>query len=358
MISVALRKQLGDFALDAAFDAPERGITAIFGASGSGKTSVVNAIAGLIKPDTGTIRIGEETLFDRARSVDVPAEARRIGYVFQDARLFPHMNVRDNLLYGERRARDVATASRYDDIVALLGIAPLLERVPHGLSGGERQRVALGRALLSRPRLLLMDEPLASLDDARKDEVLPYLDRLHSATGTPIIYVSHAAAEVTRLADHLVLMAQGRVMASGPLHELAARLDLWGSLGAAFTGAILDGTVVAHDTERKLTKIETTAGAFQAPAIDAPLGTKLRLRIPARDVVLAKTVPTGLSVQNILKGTLADISDDGRGRTRVRVTVMDAPILAELTTDAVRRLGLTQGNEIYVLIKSVGFERL
>lgn len=358
MISVSIQKQLGEFPLDARFEAPERGITALFGASGSGKTSVVNAIAGLLKPDAGAIRIGDETLFDGARKIDIPAEARRIGYVFQDSRLFPHMNVRDNLLYGERRSRDVTTASRYDDIVELLGIAPLLTRVPYGLSGGERQRVALGRALLARPRLLLMDEPLASLDDARKDEVLPYLDRLHSATGTPIIYVSHSAAEVTRLADHLVLMAQGRVSAAGPLHELATRLDLWGALGAAFTGAILDGEIVAHDSERKLTKIGTSAGAFQAPAIDAALGTKLRLRIPARDVVLATTPPTGLSVQNILKGTLAEISNDDHGRTRVRVTVAHAPILAELTTDAARRLGLAQGAEIYVLIKSVGFERL
>jgi molybdate transport system ATP-binding protein len=358
VIEIRLEKKLGAFSLDALIAAPEKGVIALFGPSGSGKTTIVNALAGLTKPDQGLIRLGDDVLFDSGKRIDVPAERRRIGYVFQDARLFPHMSVRDNLLYGERRAGTSPARATLNDVVDLLAIGPLLSRSPYGLSGGERQRIALGRALLSRPRLLLMDEPLASLDEARKAEVLPYLDRLHTTSGVPIIYVSHAGEEVTRLADFLVLLADGRVKAAGPLHELSSRIEHWGALGAAFTGAILEGSIVAHDSERLLSKIETSAGPFYAPTIASPVGSRVRLRIPARDVVLATAPPTGLSVQNILRGTLTQLVNDGAGRTRVQLDVAGTAVLAELTTDAARRLGLKQGEEAYALVKSVGFERL
>src|SRR4051794_38730293 len=244
MLDIAIRRRLGSFDLDIAFQAPSQGVTALFGRSGSGKSSVINAIAGLSRPDAGHILLDGATLFDRARRIDVPVEKRRVGYVFQDSRLFPHMSVLDNLLYGLRRVPREERRIALEPVAALLGIDPLLQRRPHTLSGGERQRVAVGRALLAQPRILLMDEPLASLDAARKAEILPYIERLRDELNIPIVFVSHSVDEVVRLATTLVLVADGGVQAVGSVAELSVRLDLDGAIGGEGGGGGLGTTRV------------------------------------------------------------------------------------------------------------------
>jgi molybdate transport system ATP-binding protein len=225
VLDVVIRKRLGSFRLDADFSMETHGLTALFGRSGSGKTSIVSAIAGLIRPDAGRIVADGVTLFDSGSGIDVPAEARRVGYVFQDARLFPHLSVRDNLRYGLRRAPAGEHSTGFDAVVDLLGVAHLLDRRPRMLSGGEKQRVAIGRALLAQPRLLLMDEPLASLDRERRLEILPYIERLRDEAGMLIVYVSHAIEEVVRLASAVVVVDEGRTMTQGSVIELAERFD-------------------------------------------------------------------------------------------------------------------------------------
>ena len=226
MLEVAVTKRLGSFEIEAEFSCASDGIVALFGRSGAGKTSLINMLAGLSRPDSGRIEIAGVPLFDSRRGLDLPPERRRMGYVFQEGRLFPHMSVHGNLNYGLRRAPPGERRIRLDQIVELLGLEALLERRPHDLSGGEKQRVALGRALLANPRLLLLDEPLAALDQARKDEVLPFIERLRDELTIPIVYVSHAMPEIVRLADVMVLMSEGRVKAVGPLDEVTSRLDL------------------------------------------------------------------------------------------------------------------------------------
>ena len=249
MIEIAIQKQLGSFTLDARLEAPDSGVTALFGRSGMGKTSVINALAGLMRPDRGRIVVGDTTLFDSERRIDLPPEKRRLGYVFQEARLFPHYSVRGNLLYGAKSdgAKDHAGPS-FDAVVDLLGIKDLLTRRPADLSGGEKQRVAIGRALLASPRLLLMDEPLASLDEPRKNEIMPFIERLRDELKLPIFYVSHEMEEIIRLADLLVLLDAGKVAASGSVEDLTSRLDLWPLTGRYEAGAVIRTVLRGHDT--------------------------------------------------------------------------------------------------------------
>ena len=357
-LTVALSRRLGAFTLDVAFAAPSPGVVALFGPSGSGKSSVVAAVAGLARPDRGRIEVDGSVLLDTKRGVVLAPERRRVGVVFQDARLFPHMSVETNLRYGLNRAPRAERRIAFDPVVEMLGIGHLLARRPHTLSGGERQRVAVGRALLAQPRLLLMDEPLASLDAARKAEVLPFLERLRDTIRLPIVYVSHDWGEVSRLADTLVLLDQGRVTAAGAIADLAADpcLPLAAREGA---GAVLDATVALHLPERGLTRIDFPGGALLAPIVEAAPGTRLRLRVPAREVSLATEAPQGISVHNILAGTVAAITPGpAPALAVVAVRVEAATLLAQVTADAVQRLGLAEGVRVFALVKSVAVLRV
>src|SRR5579864_279552 len=305
MLSVAVAHHFGGFTLDASFDSAD-GLTALFGRSGAGKTSLINAIAGLYRPDRGRIAVDGVVLTDTAAGIFVPAHRRRIGYVFQEGRLFPHLNVRQNLLYGRWFAPKIAGGGEFDQIVALLGIEHLLTRRPANLSGGEKQRVAIGRALLARPRLLVMDEPLASLDEGRRAEIFPYIERLRDEMRVPIVYVSQSIAEVARLATTLVVLSEGKVAAIGPTAQIMGRIDLFPLTGRAEAGAILATRVAAHDARFGLTVLRAAAGELRVPHLDLPAGAALRVRIRARDVMIALTPPEGLSALNVLPGIVTE----------------------------------------------------
>jgi len=358
LIRIDIARQLGAFRLAAAFEVQARGATVVFGASGAGKSCLLAAIAGLVKPDSGQIEIAGETLFDSARAIDVAAEARRVGFVFQEARLFPHMSVRANLEYGSKRRKEHKAAVRFDDVVALLGIAGLMERRPRTLSGGEKQRVAIGRALLSNPRLLLLDEPLASLDDPRKAEILPFLERLRDEIGIPMLYVTHSMDEVARIADHLVLLDQGKVVAAGSPGELSGRLDLPLLIDRPDVGAILLGQVAAQDEARGVTRVAVGATEFLLSHIDLPPTHPVRLRVLARDVAIATQRPEGLSVQNVLSCRLTALVDRPNGRCLLQLDLGGASLLALLTADSARRLHLQAGQDVFALVKSVASSAL
>ena len=348
------------FNLDVAFEAPSEGITALFGPSGAGKSSVIAAVAGLLRPDACRVAVGDTVLADSDQGIWVVPERRRVGLVFQDARLFPHMSVATNLRYGLRRVpRQSAPASiAFDDVVTLLGITSLLRRRPHTLSGGERQRVAIGRALLSQPLLLLMDEPLASLDAGRKDEILPYLAGLRTAMRLPILYVTHALDEVARLADSLVLLSEGRVVAAGPVADVTARSDL-PLAQRDDAGAVLAATVVGHDPERRLSLLAIGPVSLQVPLTNAPVGSELRVRIPAREIILARARPEAISVHNIIAGAVRSITPDPvRHAALVEIALPSGALLARVTPDAVMRLGLQPGERVLALVKSVAVEVL
>jgi len=306
MLEVMVRHRLADFALDANF-ASDGGLTALFGRSGSGKTSLINAIAGLIRPDHARIVVGDEVLTDTDRHIFVPRHRRRTAYIFQEGRLFPHLTVRQNLLYGRWFTRPLQRRGDFTQVVDMLGIGHLLRRRPALLSGGEKQRVAIGRALLASPRLMLMDEPLASLDEDRKAEILPYIERLRDETRLPIVYVSHSIAEVARLASTLVILSEGRIAAAGPAAEVMTRLDLSPLTGRPETGAIIETRIVDHDLAFGLTRLRAAAGELRVPCLELPLGSKVRVRIRARDVMIAVREPTGLSALNVLPGVITEI---------------------------------------------------
>ena len=349
-LQITLQHRFAGFALDVAFEAPA-GVTALFGRSGSGKTTVINAVAGLLRPDRGRIVVSGETLLDTARGVNLPPHRRRIGYVFQDARLFPHLTVRQNLLYGRWFApRQQGIAE--ERIVDLLGIAPLMARRPGALSGGEKSRVAIGRAILSNPRLLLLDEPLAALDEARKAEILPYLERLRDELHLPILYVSHAMAEVARLANTVVLIDAGRVTAAGRTAEILADPAAAHGLGLREAGALLTARIAAQDADG-LTRLDSAAGSVWLPRVAAPVGTVLRIRILAQDVMLALTRPEGISALNILPATVRDIRQgDGPGAL-VRLDAGGEVMLARVTRRSATALALAPGVPVFAILKAV-----
>ncbi|NUB44466.1 molybdenum ABC transporter ATP-binding protein [Fertoebacter nigrum] len=348
-LSVSLRHGFGSFALDLAFEAPP-GVTVLFGRSGSGKTSVVNAVAGLLRPDAGRISLGDTLLCDTTRRIHVPPHRRRIGYVFQDARLFPHLTVRGNLLYG-RWFTQRATVP-LDHVVDLLGIGALLDRRPGALSGGEKQRVAIGRALLAEPRLLLMDEPLAALDEARKAEILPYLERLRDEVAVPVLYVSHALAEVARLATTLVVLEGGRVTHAGPAAALLADPAAVPALGIREAGAVLEARVVRHEADG-LTQLAVSGGTLLLPRVAAEPGALLRIRIHAQDVMLSRAQPEGLSALNILPAVVTSLRQgDGPG-AMVQLRCGSDLILARITRRSATALGLEPGVACHAVLKSV-----
>jgi molybdate transport system ATP-binding protein len=356
MLEVDIEHRLGSFELDIHFRSG-RGLTALFGRSGAGKTSVVNVIAGLVRPERGRVVVEGSVLIDTERRISAPAHRRRVGYVFQEDRLFPHLTVRQNLLFGRWFALGPALASRLDDVVDLLGIGALLDRRPGRLSGGERQRVAIGRALLASPRLLLMDEPLASLDARRKDEILPYIERLRDQAGVPIVYVSHAVAEVTRLANTIVLISDGRVRAVGPLQEVMGRAELYPIVGRFEAGAVLAVRVVAHDARWGLTELAGAFGTLTVPRLPAPVGAALRVRIRARDVILAASPPIGISALNVLRGRVEALVPIEDAALEVQLRLGDERLLARVTRRSGSTLGLAPGCEVFAVIKTVAIDR-
>jgi molybdate transport system ATP-binding protein len=356
MIAVTVRKQFGSFLLDAVFTAPARGITALFGRSGAGKTTIIDLIAGILAPDAGRITLDDQVFYDADLRIALPPEQRRVGFVFQDSRLFPHLSVEANLRYGLRRARAADAPVAFETVVGVLGISHLLPRRPQTLSGGERQRVALGRALLAQPRLLLMDEPLASLDAPRKAEILSYIERLRDEFRLPMIYVSHSLDEVIRLADHLLVVSDGRIAASGPLADVVSRLDLQPLLGRFEAGAVIDCTVAAHDDHYVLTTLRFDDGELRVPLIDRPVGERVRVRLRARDVSMAVSEPRDLSISNRLAGTITAFAVRDGVFVDVTISVGTTTIRALISRESRDRLALTVGQRVWALIKTVALD--
>ena len=350
-IRAHFQMQLESFELDASFDAPAVGVTALFGPSGSGKTTLLRCIAGLERA-AGTLYVNGHTWQDGNRFV--PTYQRSLGYVFQETSLFPHLSVRANLEYGLKRTPPAERKVPLEQVVEWLGLNHLIGRGnPAKLSGGERQRVAIGRALLTSPRILLMDEPLSALDSASKQEILPYLERLHRDLEIPVLYVSHSLDEVARLADHLVLLQQGKVIASGELHETLSRLDL---PTAHFddAGVVIEAAVAQHDEKYHLTRLDFPGSSLWVGKVEQPFGTRARARVLARDVSIATQPPQGSSINNILNARIDEIRDEGPDKVVVRMTVGDSQVLLSRITRRSRdHLALITGMYVCAQVKSV-----
>ena len=355
MIDVDIEQQLGAFHLEVRFegDAP---IVGLFGRSGAGKTSVINAIAGIVRPSRGTIRVNEVCLFDSAMGIDIAPEKRRIGYVFQDALLFPHMDVEANLLYGQRLR---AAEDRLIDeahVVELLGLRPLLRRRPQTLSGGEKQRVAIGRALLAQPRILLMDEPLASLDGPRKMEILAYIELLRDDLDIPIVYVTHSITEITRLADWIVVLSDGKCTGAGGINDVMDQLEFEQATEHYEAASVIETRVAAHDAQDRLTTLAFAGGELVVPHLDVPVGERVRTRIHARDVALSLQRPAGISILNVLPARVAAVGETTDPVVDVQLAVGNAVLVARITRRSFQQLGIRSGQALYALIKAVSLD--
>ena len=360
VLSISVQKQEGTFTLDAEFEA-SAGVTGIIGPSGAGKSMLLSTIAGLANPDNGSIRLDRHALFDTAQNINLSPEHRELGMVFQDARLFPHMTVKSNLTFSRRQTR--AALSTVEEIVDLLDIGSLLSRRPHHLSGGEKQRVAIGRALLSSPAALLMDEPLASLDLARRREIMPFLERLRHRFDLPILYVSHNLDETLRLADSVIVMDQGNILARGGVEQTLSRIDVQSLvLGGATTNdhpepVTIVAATIGKRSDDGLFSIETPWGTLTAPNITGRYGDQVRLRIRARDLVLSTTEPTGLSIRNVIAGEVGIMTEAGSAQVDVLVRPSHdsntQPVWARITKRAATELDLQPGHPIWALLKAV-----
>lgn len=345
--------QRSDFLLDVDLTIPTRGITGIFGESGSGKTTLLRCIAGLEAAATGHLVVDGEVWQDDAAGISRPVQQRQIGYVFQEPRLFSHLSVRRNLEYGRARTKVANPRDDFAQIVDMLGLQRLLHRAPAELSGGEAQRVAIGRALLRAPRLVFMDEPLAGLDRTRKDEILPFLDRLHAELSVPIIYVSHNIDEVCRLCDHLVVMQNGRVLASGELQSMLVRMDL-PILNGDEAGTVIKGSVDAYDSNYDLTRFKFSGGMLQIPGRHQATGTGLlRIRVRANDVSLCRDRPAQSTILNIIPATIERIQPDRGSVLLVRLRVGEDTLLARITRRSCDQLSLKEGDSLLAQIKAV-----
>lgn len=350
-LSVSVTGRNGKFAVEANFSAGW-GVTALFGHSGAGKTTLLKMIAGTLRPETGRIAIGDFVLFEAQKGINLPPEKRRIGYVFQEARLFPHMSVKGNLTYARWAGRRETTRS-LDEVVALLGIDHLLNRRPATLSGGERQRVAIGRALLSDPALLLLDEPLSSLDHARRQEILPFIERLRDESHVPIVYVSHEIDEVARLADEIVLLSAGKVKASGPAAEIFPLIDPEGDS----SGVLLEGAVANYDARYELAEINLDGATFQLGDAGLRENMHVRLRVRARDVSIARIVPNSISIRNILPVTIRKIIGADGPNALLELDFQGRRLGARLTRRSVDELALREGEHVIALVKAVSVDR-
>lgn len=349
-IEARFRIDQGSFVLDVDLNLPSQGVSSLFGPSGCGKTTLLRAIAGLEHHRDGFLKVGDMTW--QEAGLFVPPHQRPLGYVFQESSLFPHLSVRRNLEYGVRRVAESERRVSLEQAIALLEIEPLLERKPDTLSGGERQRVAIARALAVSPRLLLMDEPLASLDENRKQEILPYIESLHRELDIPVIHVSHAPDEVARIADHLVLLEAGNVVASGDVHEIFTRLDLPPALDSD-AAAIIEAVVAGHDEAYHLTYLEFAGGRVSVPREDLQVGSEVRLKLAARDVSLTLEHQSGTSILNILPAVIDEITDEDSAQVTVRLLAGEAPILARITRKSAVDLALKPGKSVYAQVKSV-----
>ena len=356
MIEVDVEERLGAFHLDVRFEA-DAPIVGLFGRSGAGKSSVVNAIAGIGKPHRGRICISGEVLFDASRGIDVPPERRRVGYVFQDALLFPHLDVLANLTYGQRLRAASERFIAQERVVELLGLGGLLDRKPRTLSGGEKQRVAIGRALLAQPRILLMDEPLAALDIARKSEILDYIERLRDELAIPIVYVSHSVAEITRLADTVVVLSEGKCLAAGEVEDVMGRADLRPATGRYESGSLVDTEVLRQDDATGITTLGFEGGELLVPKIDVAIGERVRARIRARDVSLATRRPEAISILNILAGRVVSVDDGSGPIVEVQVAVGTATIVARISRKSRDDLGIGADRDVYALVKAISFDQ-
>lgn len=350
-IQARFQHRYDGFMLDVNFALPGKGVTALFGPSGCGKTTLLRCMAGLTRAGLGELTVHGAVW--QSHALFLPTHQRPLGYVFQEANLFVHLSVRANLLYGQARVPANQQRVGFDGVVNLLGLAHLLERMPHGLSGGERQRVAIARALLTSPRLLLMDEPMAALDVARKNDLLPYLERMHDELDIPVVYVSHAPDEVARLADTLVVMRDGRTVAIGPLTETLARLDIPIHLGED-AGVVLQAMVAERDTTWHLARVEFAGGSLWVRDGGQPLGHAVRVRVLARDVSISLAPVSNISIQNGLSAVVDQIADDYHpALSLLRLQVGATPMLARLTRRSAATLGLEPGKPVYVQIKAV-----
>jgi molybdate transport system ATP-binding protein len=351
-IAVALHQRFGAFELSADF-AVGSGVSALFGPSGAGKTTIARALAGLLKPEHGRIAIGGRVMFDSEAGIFVPPRLRRIGYVFQDARLFPHLRVDANLRFGWRRAPVRAGAAEFDAIVQLLGLEHLLARRPSGLSGGEARRVALGRALLSSPELLILDEPLAGLDEARRAEILPWLERLRDGARLPMLYITHAIDEVARLADTVLVVRDGRIAAQGSVFDLLPDLEFAGRAGIAPLGAVI-ATCISHGKgDAGLSALAFDGGVLYVPALAKPAGSAVRVRLRAEDVLLACEAPRAISANNVLAAHVTDIKSAGETHADVQLRCGGIKLVSRITRASLARLDIAAGMEIFAIVKSV-----
>jgi molybdate transport system ATP-binding protein len=351
-IRVQFKLDRGEFALDLKLDMPGRGVSALFGPSGSGKTTLLRLIAGLERAP-GFLEVNGDVWQDDAANVFVPTHRRALGYVFQEANLFSHLSARRNLEYGMKRVPPAERLVDVAHVIELLGIGPLLERTPDRLSGGEKQRVAIARALATSPRILLMDEPLAALDLKRKQEILPYLERLHDELEIPLIYVSHAPDEVARLADHLVVLEQGRAVASGPLGETLARLDLPIQLGED-AGVVLEGEIAELDADWHLARVAFAGGSLWVRDSGLPVGQHVRVRILARDISIALEPHADSSILNVLPATVEEMADDTHpALALVKLNADGARLVARITRRSAAKLGLRPGRAVWAQIKAV-----
>lgn len=349
-IEARFRIDRGSFLLDVDLTIPGAGVTALFGPSGCGKTTLLRAIAGLEQSAQGYLRVGDAVW--QGPGIFVAPHRRQLGYVFQEPSLFPHLDVQRNLHYGLRRLKANKTKLSLEQAIDLLGIAHLLQRKPHQLSGGEQQRVAIARALAVSPDMLLLDEPLAALDDQRKNEIMPYLESLHRALEIPVLYVSHSRQEVARLADYMVLLEAGRVQASGPVAALFSRLDLalaheWG------TAAVIEGSVIDHDPKYGLTNIEFSGQRIAISGEQRPAGSLVRLQVLARDVSLTLAPQEGTSILNILPATVEQLSEQSDAQVTVRLKIGSVPVLSRIARKSADELELKPGLPVFAQIKSV-----
>ena len=356
MLTVSLTHKFKNFHIDVDFTAEPGSITSLYGRSGSGKTSIINMISGLQRPDVGFIKVGNDVLLDTNAGIYKPPENRGLGYIFQDSRLFPHLSIQQNLLYGIKNNLSSNSQVGFDSVVDILQIASLLERKPNTLSGGEKQRVAIGRALLTQPRLLLMDEPLASIDAQLRGEILTFIEKLRDALGLTIIYVSHSIEEVIRLADQMVLISNGGQKAAGNVEEIMSRLDLHTLTGKFDAGAVLSTKVESYDENYDLTGLSFNGGVLRVTGTNLPIGSSVRAHVRARDVSIMLDHPRDTSILNIFEGTIVAIGDNTGSQIDIKID-FGSPLIARVTKKSFDELKLQVGSNVITMLKAVAVDQ-